>query len=467
MPTNHNRRGGSARQRPTTPPLAPHPQDGPLLTLEVERLAYGADAIAHTEEGKTVFVQGGVPGDTVEAALVQDGPSFSKARVTRVLEPSADRVQSPCPFASACGGCPWASVSYQAQLAAKRDNVVDALTRIGHFDPERARRLVAPCVQPGEPWGYRNKVELAFERRGQRAVVGMHDAGGTGVVKVDRCLLLESRYQKLAKAVPGALSYLANSHGLAIDRVGIRASRRTRDVEVALWTEPGPFPRAQAAKILGDATSATSIVHVLTKGPKKARRVVGVERLSGAGSWTELVGDERMTVSAPSFFQVNTKGAEKLVDLVLAGLAPNESDVAMDLYSGAGTFTLPLARRTSWVDAVESYGPAVRDLRRNLERAGLDNADPVGGDADREFPDSDADVIVVDPPRAGLAQDVVRKLSGQPARAIAYISCDPATLARDLARFEQEGTYAVESVTPVDLFPQTFHVEDVTILRRR
>ena len=194
---------------------------------------------------------------------------------------------------------------------------------------------------------------------------------------------------------------------------------------------------------------------------------MGVERLSGAGSWTELIAGERMTVSAPSFFQVNTKGAEKLVDLVLAGLAPNESDVAMDLYSGAGTFTLPLARRTSWVDAVESYGPAVRDLRRNLERAGLDNADPVGGDADREFPDSDADVIVVDPPRAGLAQDVVRKLSGQPARAIAYISCDPATLARDLARFEQEGTYAVESVTPVDLFPQTFHVETVVMLSHK
>ncbi|MEE1210112.1 MAG: TRAM domain-containing protein, partial [Parafannyhessea umbonata] len=260
MPTHHNRRGGSARQMPVTTPQAPLPQLGPLLTLKIERLAYGTDAIAHTDEGKTVFVQGGVPGDTVEAALVQDGPSFSKAHVTRVLEPSADRVQSPCPFASACGGCPWASVSYQAQLSAKRDNVVDALTRIGHFDPERARRLVAPCVQPGEPWGYRNKIELAFERRGQRAVVGMHDAGGTGVVKVDRCLLLESRYQKLAKAVPGALSYLANSHGLAIDRVGIRASRRTRDVEVALWTEPGPFPRAQAAKILGDATSATSIV---------------------------------------------------------------------------------------------------------------------------------------------------------------------------------------------------------------
>ncbi len=119
------------------------------------------------------------------------------------------------------------------------------------------------------------------------------------------------------------------------------------------------------------------------------------------------------------------------------------------------------------MDAVESYGPAVRDLRRNLEMNSIDNGDPVGGDADREFPDSEADVIVVDPPRAGLAASVVEKLSRQPARAIAYVSCDPATLARDLERFVAQGVFEPVSITPVDLFPQTFHVENVTILKRR
>ena len=174
-----------------------------------------------------------------------------------------------------------------------------------------------------------------------------------------------------------------------------------------------------------------------------------------------------MALSAPSFFQVNTAGAQRLVELVLAGLEPDEDDEAMDLYCGAGTFTLPLARRAGFVSAVESYGPAVRDLRRNLERARLDNVDAVGGDAGREFPDTDADIIVVDPPRAGLSADVVEQLSDQPARAIAYVSCDPATLARDLARFAEQGTFAPSSITPVDLFPQTFHVETVTILRRK
>lgn len=441
--------------------------DSRQLTLTIERMAYGADAISHTEDGKTVFVAGGIPGDVVKAELVSDAGSFSKAEVREVLEPAPDRVTPSCPYAAVCGGCPWAALSYDAQRAAKRANLVDALVRIGHMAQERAESLVAPCEAPGDPWGYRNKVELAFVRQGKRMLVGMHDRTGAGVVKVTGCPLLDKRHSKLVKSVSGALSYLAGSSELGIERVGLRASRRTRDVEVALWTGTGPFPRAQVAKVLGDACKASSVVRVLSKGPAKARRVSGVERLSGKGYWEERLGEEAMALSAPSFFQVNTRGAERLVELVLDGLQLDEDDEAMDLYCGAGTFTLPLARRTGFVSAVESYGPAVRDLRRNLERAGLDNVDAIGGDAGREFPDTDADVIVVDPPRAGLAEDVVAQLSEQPARAIAYVSCDPTTLARDLARFEERGTFSPVRITPVDLFPQTFHVECVCLMSKK
>ncbi len=437
------------------------------MRLEIESMAYGPDAVAHAGDGRAVFVSGAVPGDVVEAEVVREEKSFLKARVTEILEPSPDRVEPRCPWASVCGGCPWAAMDYPAQLTAKRDNVVQSLARIGHLGTGRAEALVAPVDAPGAPWGYRNKVELAVERRRGRCVVGMHGSGGSGVVKVDRCLLLDADHERLVKAVSGSLSYLANSHDLDVERVGIRASRRTGDVEVALWTEPSPFPRAQAAKVIGDATGASSIVRVMTKGPLKARRLAGTERLGGNGWWSERVLDEVMRVSAPSFFQVNTLGAERLIQLVMEGLAPTRDDSAMDLYAGGGTFTLPLARRAGWVDAVESYGPAVGDLRRNLERAGIDNADPVGGDAGREFPDEGADVVVVDPPRAGLAADVVEKLSALDARAVAYVSCDPATLARDLARFEKAGRLEPVSVRPVDLFPQTFHVETVTLLRPR
>ena len=440
---------------------------GDKLTLAVERMAYGADAVARDADGRTVFVTGGVPGDTVEAVVEAEAERYANARVQKVLEASPDRVQPACPYAAVCGGCPWSAMSYEAQARAKRAGVVDALARIGRFGTERAEALVRPLESPSAPWGYRNKVELAAVQKNGRLVLGMHAAGGAGVVKVDRCALLSKKHTKDVKALTGAVGYLANSHGLEIERVGIRASEATGEAEVALWGRPGPFPRAQAAKIIGDAVKATSVVRVMQKGPAKARKIAGVEALSGKGSWGERICDERMRVSAPSFFQVNTKGAEKLVELVMAGLDPQPDEEAMDLYCGAGTFTLPLARRAGFVSAVESYGPAIRDLRRNLESARLGNVDPIGGDASREFPDTDADVIVVDPPRAGLAADVVEQLSEQPARAIAYVSCDPATLARDLARFEEKGVFAVQSVTPVDLFPQTFHVEDVAILHRR
>lgn len=436
------------------------------IELTCERMSYGPDAVAHDGDGKTVFVSGGVAGDRVRAVVDREEGRWAHATVAEVLAPSADRVAPACPFAGVCGGCPWAALSYPAQARAKRAGVVDALTRIGHFSPDRAETLVAQTVSPSEPWGYRNKVELAVTRQGGKAVLGMHGRGESDVVRVKSCMLLDKAHAGAVKSVSGALAYLSNSHDLDLERVGIRVSRRTKDVEVALWDRPGAFPRAQAAKVLADALRPTSVVRVMQKGPAKARRIAGVECLSGAGSWGEIVGEERMRVSAPSFFQVNTKGAEKLVELVMEALSPREDEEAMDLYCGAGTFTLPLARRAGFVSAVESYGPAVRDLRRNLEMAGLDNVDPIGGDAGREFPDTDADVIVVDPPRAGLAEDVVRRLSEQPARAIAYVSCDPATLARDLARFEAAGTFSPVRVTPVDLFPQTFHVETVTLLQR-
>lgn len=260
--------------------------------------------------------------------------------------------------------------------------------------------------------------------------------------------------------------YLSGSHDLGLERVGIRASRRTKALEVALWTPTGSFPRSQVSRVLADAAHPTSIVRVMSKGEKKARRVSKVEMLAGEGSWTENIAEGQMRLSAPSFFQVNTKGAEILIELVMEALDPQEDELAVDLYCGAGTFTLPLARRCDFVAAVEAYGPAVRDLRRNLEINKLDNVDVIGGDAVREFPDQDADILVVDPPRAGLAPEAIDLIASTSAHDVAYVSCDPATLARDLKRFVEEGTFSPVKITPVDLFPQTFHCETVVHLRR-
>lgn len=437
------------------------------MQLTVERMAYGPDAIARTAEGKTVFVTGAVAGDVVEATIDTEGPTFARAHVERIIEPSPNRIQPPCPFVGLCGGCPWGALRREDQLAAKSENLRSALARIGRFSADDIDRLVRPIRHTEDAWGYRNKIELAVREENGHVVLGMHGLDPDQIIRIDRCPLFERTFPKALKSAAGALSYLGNSRDLSLERVGVRASRRTKALEVALWTPTGGFPRAHVARVLEDALKPTSIVRVMTKGERKARRVVKNELLAGQGSWTERIGSEVMRVSAPSFFQVNTAAAEILIELVMDALDPGEDDVACDLYCGAGTFTLPLARRCAWVSAVESYGPAVRDLRCNLERAGLDNVDAIGGDAVREFPADEVDVLVVDPPRAGLDPQAVELISDTSARDVAYVSCDPATLARDLARFAERDVFEPVTITPVDLFPETFHCETVVHLSRK
>lgn len=438
------------------------------MQLTIERMVYGPDGLAHTPEGKTVFVAGALAGDTVEAHVVSEEKSLVRAVADRIVEPSPERVDTPCLFVGVCGGCPWGGLSRTAQRAAKEENLKSALERIGGFERAEVEELVAPLRSSKDVWGYRNKIELApTTGAGGKMFLGMHGRDPRQIIRVDRCPLFEKKFPKVVKAVAGALAYLGNSRDLGLERVGIRASRRTGALEIALWTPTGGFPRAQVARVLADAVSdRAGVVRVMSKGEKKARRVSATEVLAGRSCWNEQIGEEEMLISAPSFFQVNTGAAEILIDLVLDALKPRPDELAMDLYCGAGTFTLPLARRADYVSAVESYGPAVRDLRRNLERAGLGNVDVIGGDAVREFPDADADVLVVDPPRAGLAPEAIELIAETSARDVAYVSCDPATLARDLKRFREQGIFSPVRATPVDLFPQTFHCETVVHLSR-
>ncbi|NTU71665.1 MAG: 23S rRNA (uracil(1939)-C(5))-methyltransferase RlmD, partial [Coriobacteriia bacterium] len=426
-------------------------QGARVNSLTIESLAYGGDGVAHLEDGRTAFVAGTVPGDVVDFELLEDHPRFVKGRAAEVLTASPDRITAPCPYFGVCGGCTWQHVSYAAQLTAKRRAVLDALTRIGHI--EGAEALVAQTVPSAAEYGYRNKVELVVDTTSGRPRLGFHRAASDEVVPVDECLLLPKALRKAPKALGGALRYVSGEQDFGLTRVAVRVATHTRDVEVALWGAPGPFPRKAVATTLGSALNTTSLVRVMTKGPAKERRIAGVEVLSGKGMWRERLGGATMSISAPSFFQVNTKGAETLVSLVAAGLEVDGSDRVLDLYAGAGTFTLPLAELAGEVVAVEAAGSAVRDLRRNLENAEV-WADVIGGDAARELPSiGHIDAAVVDPPRSGLHPSAAAALAATGARTIAYVSCDPSTLARDAVALIERG-YALTLATPVDLFPQ-------------
>ncbi len=429
------------------------------MQIKVERLAYGGDGVGRLEDGRTAFVRGAAPGDLVEARIETEHSRYANLVTDRVIEPSPDRVEAPCPYFGVCGGCQWQHIGYEAQLLAKRSAVADALRRIGHQDAP-----VQECVASGLAYGYRNKIELAVRHDvGGGLSVGYTRAGTNEIVRVDSCLLLPKKSQSLPKALAGSLRFLSGTTDLGFVRAGARIAAYTRDVEIAVWTTPGPFPRKMAADTLAHIGGSTGVVRVLTKGDPSERAVAGVEVLRGKGAWRERFLGNDMLISAPSFFQVNTRTAEELVRVAIEATGADGSDRVLDLYSGAGTFTLPLAQIAGEVVAVEQSGTALSDLRRNLERA-QSWADVIPGDAERALPDLGRfDIAVVDPPRTGMRPGALDALADTGARRIVYVSCDPSTLARDCDALAHKG-YRLTRAVPVDLFPQTYHVETVAVL---
>ena len=437
--------------------------------LSVTSIAAGGDGVARLPDGRVAFVAGGLPGDVVRAEFVDTGKPFVKCRLGAVVESSEHRVTPPCALAACgrCGGCPLACLSYAGQLDAKRCFLTDALVRIGKLDEALVESVVGECVASPVQWGWRNKVEFEVgQDMSGRLALGMHARGGDFVALAE-CKLAPSPLESAPRALAGALRYISEREDLGLLRVGLRHSNRTGSTEVALWTKPGRFPRAATANILPQSLPANhvGVSRVLVKGDGAARRVSGTESLSGRGFWREEAGGLSFAVSAPSFFQVNTPAAELLADAVLDALRPGGMDRVFDLYSGVGLFTLPLSEGAGSIVAVEMEGSSVRDLRRNLEHAGC-VADVVGGDVARELGGlGHADKVVADPPRSGLGPDVVRALVDARPGTIACVSCDPATLARDVAGLVVGG-YRLLRATPIDLFPQTAHVECVAVLKR-
>lgn len=431
------------------------------MLVTIESLAYGGDGVAHLDDGRVVFVRGGCPGDQVEIEITAEHDRRADARIISVVCPSPDRTEAPCAYFGDCGGCQWQHVSAELQLSAKARIVSDALRHIAHAEVSVPATASAP-----DRYGYRNKVEFECADIGGRVHLGYHALGSHEFIPVDRCLLLPSGFEDSPRALTGALRYLSGRYGsLGVRRVGLRVSVRTGDVEVALWTDPTSFPRQMAAKTLSDAVGARGVVRLLVKGAQQKRLVTGVEVLSGRGHWTEELCGRRLTASGPSFFQLNTAAAEVLVTRALAQASPTAQDRILDMYSGVGTFTLPLAATGAEVVAVENSRYALADLRRNLDQARLE-ADVVGGDAVRELPSlGEFDVVFVDPPRSGLHHEAIAALAAAGPRTIIYVSCNPTTLARDAQHLSREG-YRLDQVEPHDLFPQTYHVECVASFRR-
>jgi 23S rRNA (uracil1939-C5)-methyltransferase len=371
--------------------------------------------MAH-DDGRTLFIEYGLPGETVVAELERERAGVFHGRAVEVLEASEDRVESPCTYFGECGGCQWQHIAYPRQLELKRDIVREQLRRIGRFEEPP----VSPTVGAENPWGYRNHIRFTAKSRGE---IGFVQRNTHRFLRIDECKIADPWINEALPKLQG--------HGGGLHQVAIRRGVKTGEVMI----QP-------------------DVSHIDPAMPPAAKFY-----------HEELLG-HRFRISGASFFQTNTPQAERLISLVHEKLDPQPHETLVDAYAGVGTFAVILAPLVARVIAIEESAAAVEDAAVNT--ADSPNIEYHKGKVEDVLPmiSKHIDCLILDPPRMGAhAGAIAAVLASRPAR-IAYVSCDPATLSRDL-RLLADGGYELQDVTPVDMFPQTYHIECVATLAVR
>jgi 23S rRNA (uracil1939-C5)-methyltransferase len=448
------------------------PRRGDTIELAVDDLAFGGDGVGRAD-GYVMFVRGGLPGDRLRVRVTEARGRYGRATIESVVTPSPDRVEAPCPYFGHCGGCRLQHLAYPAQLAFKARQVHECLTRLGGLPPFELR----PIVAAPEPYGYRNKMEFTVAEPGP--VVGLHAAERYDVVlDIERCLLQSDTMNALLdefrrevrsrglsvwdpKSERGLLRFLTVREGRGTGQAMVNIVASAPDVEALA-------PVAERLRARAPATIGV----LLNVNDRKASVAVGSEEhlLLGRDHLTELLDGVAFQVSANSFFQTNTVQAERLFAIVAEACALDGRDTVLDLYSGTGAISLLLARRAARVYGIEVSAAAVGDAIRNAQANGIDNCTFMTGEVRYVLPGLTsegvrASVVVADPPRAGFHPKALAALGTLAPARIVYVSCNPATLARDVGDLARRG-YRLEWVQPVDMFPQTPHIEAVARLSR-
>jgi 23S rRNA (uracil1939-C5)-methyltransferase len=443
------------------------------LELHVDSLAYGGNGVARLN-GFVVFVRRGLPGDTVRARITKVKRSHAEALAVEVVEPSAQRVDAPCSHYPACGGCRFQDLAYEAQLEAKQEQVRDALRRIGG--------LAAPPLEPIVPaesqFFYRNKLEYSFTQTPAGPALGFHKAGRWDeVLEVEKCWLTTD----LGNAIRNALRDWAREERLEpydqaeqagyLRHLVVREGRNSGQVLVVLVTAPGErFDRDQFVETLQRFPEVRSIHWAVNEGPAEVTNLP-TTLLWGEDAIVERLCGLRFRVRPNAFLQTNTAMAERLYGLAGEYAALTGGETLYDLYCGIGTIGLSLASRALTVWGVEVSEESVACALENADLNGITNAAFFAGEtadslAELQERAGDPDVVVVDPPRAGLSGKALRRLGRLEAPRIVYVSCNPTTLAGNVKELAAEWGYRLERVRPVDMFPHTPHVESVSLLRR-
>jgi 23S rRNA (uracil1939-C5)-methyltransferase len=449
-------------------------QQGLTLDLTITDLTSSGDGLGRHQD-RVVFVPNTVPGDRVQVRLVQAKPSFGRAQLRQVLSPSPDRVRPACIVADKCGGCQWQAISYPAQLAAKQQQVIDALGRIGQID----QPPVAAILPAEATLGYRNKATYPLGRSPEGQVrAGYFRQGSHRLVNLNRCPVQDSRLDPLLAEVKqdiqerGWSIYNEDRHQGRLRHLALRVGRRTGEQLLTLVSTAPNLKDIELQAQVWQERYPQLVGVCVNLNPAKTNAIFGSETLviEGRPYLEELFADLRFRIHATSFFQVNTEQAETLLGVILGELALTGGETIVDAYCGVGALTLPLAQGAKRVLGLELQAEAVEQALANAGLNHIDNVAFQAGEVGALLPQvsdqlSDGvDIVVLDPPRKGCDRPVLDALLAlHPAR-IVYMSCDPATLARDLKILITEGGYQLTRVQPADFFPQTPHVECVAFL---
>jgi 23S rRNA (uracil1939-C5)-methyltransferase len=453
---------------PQTEPRPTRPQHGEELTLRIDSLAFGGAGVARHEGGWVVFVREALPGDTVRAVVTKRKRHYGEARLLEVVEPSPDRVAPKADHP----GAPWQVMPYEKQLEIKAAQVEEALRRLGHLDGFD----MLPIVPAVEQWRYRNKLEFSFgtDRESGELICGFHAPGSwEDIVHVEDCLLQSERGNEARRQVlvwaraQGHTAYDRRTQIGELRNLVIREGRRTGDLQVRLVVSEGVEVEAGSLNAAVQADSLL-VTEIDTVGETTAGGTT--ERVAGDETITEELGGLTFRLGGQSFFQTNTEMAEKLYAATADVAKLQGWERVYDLFCGIGTIGLSLASRSGEVWGLEIVEEAIVNALDNAKLNDISNTHYFAGDvrlALRELVEKAGrpDVVVVDPPRAGLSQKVVRRVLEAAPKRIVYVSCNPTTLAPNAAQMVEAG-YVLKTVQPVDMFPQTPHIECVALLER-
>ena len=468
-----------------------HPKDLILPHLAVTDAAARGKSVAHAPDGRAVLIEGAGPGDTVDVRVTKKNARYYEGRVENILSYSDKRTDPPCPHFGVCGGCRWQNMQYPWQLHYKQQEVENNLRRIGGLELPPAE----PILGCDQAFYYRNKLEYSFADRRwytreeldaagtidtYEPALGFHIQGRWDkVLDVRQCLLQPDP----SGAIRDHIRKYALENGLEffnprtnegfLRTIMIRISATTAEVMllVQFGREDAPAREALLEDLARHFPQITSLLYAINPKVNDSVYDLDIRTYSGSDHIYEQMEDLRFRIGPKSFFQTNTRQALRLYATVRDFAALTGTENVYDLYTGTGTISQFVSRRAGKVVGVEAVPEAIQAARENAARNNIDNCQYLVGDMKDVFDDAfvarygQPDVVITDPPREGMHKDVVAQLLRLAPERIVYVSCNPATQARDLALMD--GLYRVEKIQPVDMFPQTFHVENVVLLSRR